>query len=256
MAAVSAGADANVRTQRARVVFKGPGGQANGLQHTPEGLWVCDQRDNRCYLVRYEDGSVLTSFPGPVRNASGIAFGAGSVWVAFNGRPAAVYRHDPTRGHCQATLFLPDGEKGGVHGIEWAPYRPGERPPPPPPPKAELHARAPGGKLNAGPGVSGTLWVTRPGMRVIQHVDAETGDLLGSIPFPASRSHGLFWDEADGAIVCVETNGNTVYRLDTETGVVGEQWRIEGVEAHGMTRDARGRIWVCDAATNEIAVLD
>src|SRR6266511_3636857 len=116
--------------------------------------------------------------------------------------------------------------------------------------------RAPGGKLNAGPGVSGMLWLTRPGAKLIDHIDAETGDLLGQIPFPVVRSHGLFWDERDGTLSVAETNGGHVYRLDPKSGAVLDEWRIAGIEVHGMTRSADGRIWIGDASTNEISVVE
>ena len=80
---------ADVKVAQARAMFAGPGLQVNGLEAVPEGLWLCDQRDNRSYLVDW-DGRVLTSFASPTRNASGITFGAGTVWVASNVRPAMV----------------------------------------------------------------------------------------------------------------------------------------------------------------------
>jgi len=244
-----------VRAYRARMVFKGPGLQVNGLEAVPEGLWLSDQRDNRTYLVDYE-GKVLTSFASPARNASGTSFGAGSVWVASNIKPSMIFRHDPATGHCTACLLLPNADRGGVHGIQWRPYEPGEQPPPAPEPKAELHPSAPAGKLNEGPGASGTLWVTRPGAMVIDHIDAETGDLLGQIPFPAARSHGLYWDEARGALVVAETNFGHVYTLHPRTGQVLDEWRIEGAEVHAMTRSADGRIWIGDASTNAILIVE
>lgn len=245
---------ADVRVATARVVFRGPGIQVNGLEAVPEGLWLSDQRDDRTYLVDYV-GTVLTSFPSPARNASGTSFGGGWVWVASNLRPSAIARHDPRTGHCTAYIRLPEPD-GGVHGIQWRPYRDGERPPAPPPERPELHASAPAGRPNAGPGVSGTLWVTRPGAMRIDHLDAETGELLGQIPFPAPRSHGLFWDDADNTLNVAETNGGHVYRLDPDTGAVLDTWRIAGLEVHGMTRDADGRIWIGDASTNEISVVE
>jgi outer membrane protein assembly factor BamB len=199
---------------------------------------------------------VLTSFPSPARNASGTSFGAGSVWVASNTRPSMIFRHDPATGHCLACLILPNPDQGGVHGIQWRPYGPDERPPAPPETGPELHPSAPGGRLNAGPGVSGTLWVTRPGTLTLDHIDAETGDLLGTIPFPASRSHGLFWDERDGTLSVAETNGGHIYRLDPRDGRVVDEWRIGGPEVHAMTRSADGRIWISDASTNEILVVE
>ncbi len=244
-----------VRVVTARAVFAGPGLQVNGLEAVPEGLWLSDQRDNRTYLVDY-DGRVLTSFASPARNASGTSFGAESVWVASNTRPEIIFRHDPRTGQCTAFLLLPDPGQGGVHGIQWRPYGPDERPPDPLPAEPELHPTAPAGKLNAGPGASGTLWVTRPGARCIDHVDAETGDLLGRIPFPAARSHGMFWDERDGTLSVAETNGGHVYRLDPWTGAVLETWRVAGPEVHAMTRDAGGRIWIGDASTNQVLVVE
>ncbi len=246
---------AEVRVAKTRVVFKGPGPQVNGLEAVPEGLWLSDQQDNRTYLVDY-NGKVLTSFASPARNASGTSFGADSVWVASNVRPSMVFRHEPQTGHCTASLLLPNAEQGGVHGVQWRPYGPGEQPPAPPAARSELHPTAPAGKLNAGPGASGTLWVTRPGTKVVDHLDAETGEVLGQVPFPAARAHGLFWDEQDGTLNIVETNHGHVYRLDPKTGAVRDEWRIDGAEVHALTRSADGRIWVGDAATNEISVVE
>ncbi len=114
----------DVRVVTARPRFAGPGRQINGLEAVPEGLWLSDQRENRTYLVDYT-GKVLTAFASPARNASGTSFGAGSVWVASNLRPAMIFRHDPRTGHCTAYLMLPDPERGGVHWIQWRPCRPG-----------------------------------------------------------------------------------------------------------------------------------
>ena len=102
-----------------RVMFAGPGLQVNGLEAVPEGLWLCDQRDDRSYLVDYT-GKVVTSFASPARNASGITFGGGSVWVASNIRPAMIFRHDPRTGQCTAFIML--AGEGGVHGLQWRPY--------------------------------------------------------------------------------------------------------------------------------------
>ncbi|MBX6770602.1 MAG: hypothetical protein IRY83_02665 [Chloroflexi bacterium] len=202
-----------------RVVFVGPGTQANGLSATPQGLWVCDQQDNRVYLVRY-DGSILTSFATPARNMSGVGFGAGLVWAASNQRPAYVYAFDPATGHCTRAIELPNAREGGIHGLEV---------------------------------IDGKLWVTRPGLGVIQRLNLETGALEHEIPFPGRRSHGIYG--ADGAIVCVDTNLATVFHLDPTDGRVLQQWTIEGFEPHGMTRAPDGQIWVCDATTNLVGVV-
>ncbi len=244
-----------LRTVRAKEAFKGPGPQVNGLEAVREGLWVSDQRDDRTYLIDY-NGKTLTSFASPARNASGTSFGVGSVWVTSNVRPSMIFRHDPQTGHCTAALHLPNAEKGGVHGVQWRPYEGGVTPPAGPEKKPELHPNAPAGKLNAGPGASGTLWVTRPGTNIVQLIDGETAELLRELPFPAARSHGLFWDEKDGTLNVVETNHSHVYKLDPKDGKVLDEWVIEGAEVHAMTRSADGRIWVGDASNNVISTVE
>jgi hypothetical protein len=238
-----------VRSATAQVMFQAPGLQVNGLEAVAEGLWLCDQRDNHCYLVDYA-GKPLTSFPSPARNASGVTFGAGSVWVASNTRPAIIFRHDAQSGHCTAYLVL-SGE-GGVHGLQWRPYGADEQLPPAPEQRPELHPTAPAGKLNVGPGASGTLWVSRPGAHKVEHIDAETGDLLGAIQFPLPRSHGMFWDERDATLSVAETNGGHILRFDPKSVELLDEWRIEGPEVHGLTLDKEHRIWIGDASTNMV----
>jgi hypothetical protein len=244
---------ANVQVATPRVMFKGPGLQVNGLEAVPDGLWLCDQLDDRSYLVDYT-GRVVTSFASPARNASGITFGAGSVWVASNVRPSMIFRHDPRAGHCTAGIML--AGEGGVHGLQWRPYRPTEQPPAASEPMPELHVTAPAGRLNGGPGISGTLWVSRPGAHRVDHLDAETGEVLGSVPFQPDRSHGMYWDERDGTLSVAETNAGRIFRLDPDNGEVMDEWRIEGPEVHGLARSADGRIWVGDAATNQILMVE
>jgi hypothetical protein len=244
---------ADVRVARPRMVFAGPGLQVNGLEAVPEGLWLCDQRDNRSYLVDYA-GKVLTSFASPARNASGISFGAGSVWVGSNVDPPMIFRHDPTTGQCTAFLML-EGP-GGVHGLQWRPYAPNEQMPEAAAERAELHPTAPAGKRNAGAGASGTLWVSRPGAMRIDRIDAETGQVLSTFAFPAPRSHGMFWDPSDASLHIAETNGGHVFRFEPSSGELLGEWRIEGPEVHGFARGADGRIWIGDASNNQVLVID
>ena len=51
------------RTGKVEIAFKSPGTRPNGLQATPQGLWIIDQgAGSRASLVRYADGEVLKSF--------------------------------------------------------------------------------------------------------------------------------------------------------------------------------------------------
>src|SRR5688572_27479790 len=215
---------AQMRVAGATLMFAGPGPMVNGLEAVDQGLWLCDQQDNRSYLVDYM-GRVLTSFASPARNASGISVGASSVWVASNVQPSMVFRHDPANGQCLAYVML--AGEGGVHGLQWRPD-----------PTTE----------------SGTLWVARPGGQRVEQIDATTGALINSLPFPVPRAHGLFWD--DGALVVAETNGGHIYRMDPSSGAVLDEWRIEGPEVHGFTRSSDGRIWIGDAHSNQVLTVN
>jgi sugar lactone lactonase YvrE len=66
----------------------------------------------------------------------------------------------------------------------------------------------------------------------------------------------MFWDARDGSLSVAETNGGRIFRFDPRHGELLEEWRIEGPEVHGLTRSADGRIWVGDASTNQILMLE
>lgn len=202
------------------VKFSGPGPQANGLSATPDGLWICDQKDNRIYLVD-DKGKVITSFATPARNLSGIGYGAGAVWGASNIRPAYVYKFDPKSGQCLQAIELDRPLEGGIHGLEV---------------------------------IDGALWITRPGLGVLQRLNLETGALEHQIPFPGRRSHGVYAD--GGALVCNDTTLGLTFYLDPKDGRILRRWEFDGFEGHGLTIDPEGRVWVCDAGTNQIGVVE
>jgi streptogramin lyase len=102
--------------------------------------------------------------------------------------------------------------------------------------------------------VSGTLWVSRPGGHRIEHIDAETGEVLGTFAFPVDRSHGMYWNE-DDTLSVAETNHGHILRFEPRSGELLEEWRVEGPEVHGLTRSSDGRVWIGDAATNQVLTV-
>ena len=67
---------------RTKVLYTSPGGMPNGLQSTPEGLWVCDQVDpNVMYLLDPVTGDSLKEIPTRCLHGSGISsyFGQPSI---------------------------------------------------------------------------------------------------------------------------------------------------------------------------------
>jgi streptogramin lyase len=65
----------------------------------------------------------------------------------------------------------------------------------------------------------------------------------------------MFWDEQDGTLSVAETNGGHILRFDPRTAELLDEWRIEGPEVHGLSRDPSARIWVGDAATNQVLLV-
>src|SRR5207249_588913 len=77
------------RVERA---FRTPGASPNGLQATPEGLWILDQATNRVALVDYKDGHVIRQFDTDTDKGSGITFDGSALW-----RAATRHRLGPGR---------------------------------------------------------------------------------------------------------------------------------------------------------------
>src|SRR5260370_9927284 len=79
-------------------LWKSPDGHPNGLESTPEGLWVGEQTTDRAYLLDWKTGKVVKKVDTESSNTSGIAYGGGFPLRAAKGkglgRPA-----EPTTRH-------------------------------------------------------------------------------------------------------------------------------------------------------------
>jgi streptogramin lyase len=205
---------------RPRIVFKGPHLRPNGLAAGPDGLWICDLDNNRVYAVRYDDGSVITSFPSPARKMSGIGRSPTAVWVSHNQFPSSLFEFDPATGQCLTFLALSNPE-GGAHGVEWD---------------------------------DGSLWVSRPGLRALHRIDPATAEVRQQIAFPGQRAHGIFVD--GDRVACDDTGLRRLFIFDKRSGALVQEVAIEEIEPHGMTRTPDGRLWFTDDRQNAIAVAE
>jgi streptogramin lyase len=207
---------------RTRVLWKSPGPMPNGLQATPEGLWVCDQVDpNRIFLLDWETGDSLREIPTRSLHGSGITRDPqGRLWIASTfGYELIAYDAESGR-ELVAYPTPPYDRSGGPHGIEWR---------------------------------DGALWFNVPAARAIYRMDPDSGEILGSIPVPGDRSHGMAFQ--DGTIWLADTNRCVLFQLDPADGRILDAIGVVGPEAHGMTiRD--GTFWLCDATTREVFVLE
>src|SRR5204862_4325671 len=123
-----------VPTRHAKVerLFKAPDVHPNALEAAPDGLWIGDQVSERVFKVGWKDGKVLHEVQTGSHNTSGIAVGAGYLWLGANGGVSGRRPPRPTDKPfgevIQADLKTGKTVKihqliwgGGVHGITFVP---------------------------------------------------------------------------------------------------------------------------------------
>jgi streptogramin lyase len=214
--------DAPKRKAKVVKLFKSPDGHPNALETTREGLWIGEQTSDRAHLVDWK-GKVLQTVETESSNTSGIAFGAGSLWMGANGkalgRPARptdattgeVIQVDPKTGKTLSRHPIPGG--GGVHGLEFS---------------------------------EGTLWITSLKIQKLSQVDPKDFRLIHQIPVHLGRAHGLAWDR--GAIWCMHSTDRVIHKLDAKDGRILEIVTLspEDPDPHGMCL-YKGHLYYCDA---------
>ena len=222
VAAFNPAPDVPSRAAKPVKLFKSRDGHPNGLETSREGLWIGEQYTDRAYLVDW-NGKVLRSVQTESSNTSGIAYGAGCLWMAANGkalgRPAKptdattgeIIQADPRTGKTVARYRVPGG--GGVHGLEFA---------------------------------EGTLWITSLSLRKLSQVDPTDFRVIHQIPLHLDRAHGLAWDPP--GIWCVHTSDRVIQKLDAKDGRVLAQitFSPQGPEPHGLSIH-QGCLYFCDA---------
>ena len=121
---------------RIEKVFDSPDPQPNGLQATPNGLWILDQSTNRAERLSYR-GEVLKTLQTSSDRGSGVTESRDGLWIAstYSGE---IHLVDPSNGATLAAFPTPGGAKTGAHGLESR---------------------------------DGKLWVVVPSSRTIYHVD-------------------------------------------------------------------------------------
>ncbi|MCP5120541.1 MAG: hypothetical protein GY953_57845, partial [bacterium] len=180
--------------KKVELLYKSPEGNPNGLEATPDGLWVGEQITDRAHLLDWETGKSLTSYETQSSNTSGIAAGGGFVWMAANG-PGQLRERRPTdvkKGGRIVKLDIKTGKHiknyttpggGGLHGLLWA--------------------------LNS-------LWITQfSPERSILRSDADL-NVKSSFPVPLGRAHGMGWDGQH--IWCMFSNDFRILKFDPADG--------------------------------------
>jgi len=245
------------KTGKVEIVFKSPGPKPNGLQATPEGLWIIDQgAGNRAYLVDYQDGKVLRAFDTETDRSSGITYDGETLWVGSTYNREIV-RVDAHSGKALERHFTP-----GAGVIYQMVGDPKARQSPLQTAPAAVTKGAPKqvGGFDAGrvqgamaPGTGahgqewrdGKLWMAVPPSRTIYCLDPKTWTVQTKFATAGNRPHGIGWEGK--YLWAADSNLNAFFKHDPETGEMVEKIQLADADPlpHGMTI-WQGNMWYCD----------
>ena len=229
LASFQEGATKAPPTRPAKVerLFKAPDIHPNALEAAPDGLWIGDQVSEKVFRVDWQTGKVLHEVQTECHNTSGVAVGAGYLWLGANGgvsgrRPARptdkpigeIVQADPKTGKTVKVHQLPWGN--GIHGITFV---------------AQTQ----------------TLWVTALGINAVAEMDPKDLRILRLRPVRGDRPHGLDWD--NGALWVLIAGDHVVQKIDPDSGKLLEivtLSRTSDPDPHGMCIHD-GYMYYCDA---------
>jgi hypothetical protein len=214
--------------------------EPNALQFTPsETLLILDQVDpNKVFEVSPKDGRIIRSVQTESIHGSGITIGEGGAWwitstKAVSGPPVTL-KVDPSSGKTLKKWVTPGwgyygavtSEKGspsGGHDVKWA--------------------------------GNGTFWMAVPASGRIFLMEAETGQIVRSIPAPVLRTHGLAID--GNYLWSVASDYAQIQKLDSRDGRIVGKIQLDkknDPQVHGLELKD-GIIWYCDASKGWVCNL-
>src|SRR3989449_6700450 len=191
-----------IPTRQAKVerLFKAPDIHRTAWEGAPDGLGIGDRVSEKVLKVDGKSGRVLQEVQPESHNTSGLAIGAGYMWLGANGgvsgrrppRPTdkpfgEVIQVDLKTGKTVKIHQLIWG--GGVHGITFVPQ-------------------------------TQTLWVTALSISAVAEVDPKDFRVLRIRPARGDRPHGLDWD--NGALWVLIAGDHLVQKIDPDSGKVLE----------------------------------
>lgn len=258
-AAQGPGVTRNVPVRKAgkvEIAFKSPTPRPNGLQATPNGLWIIDQGPgSRASLVRYSDGSVITSFETDTVRPSGITFDGTAIWIGStfsyenvrcDATTGAVLERRPTPG---CTTFAMAGDPPARRSpLAPAPAAAPPRPATPAAPAPPRLTQAPHLRFQGAHGQEwrdGRLWTTSTSSRSIYELDAATWTVHRVLTTPGPRPHGLAWEgrylwHNDGDL-------HAFFKYDLDSNRIVETIHLAETDplSHGLTIQG-DTLWYCD----------
>jgi streptogramin lyase len=223
----SASPKAPTRKAKVTKLFKAPDEHPNALETAADGLWIGGQVSEMAYKVDWKTGQVLHKVQTESHNTSGMAVGAGYLWMSANGGVSGRRPPRPTDNDLDEMIQadMKTGKTIKRHKLPW----PGG-----------VHGTAFCEQTQ-------TLWVTALGINALAELDPKDNlRLLNAIPIHRTRAHGLDWDH--GTLWIMYSNDFLIERVDAKTGKLLEVVTLskEDPDPHGMCFHD-GHLYYCDA---------
>ena len=249
-------------TRKVEIVYKSPHPTPNGLQATPEGLWVLDQgKDNFVSLVNFGDGKVIREFRVPgLAGASGITVDAAGIMWINDTHNSLIVTCSAKDGQILGKYWCPGAGRPFQHGGDPPTARSPLTPPSQPAVAPSGRTMVPPGRLgmDATTGLSGEggqgmefrdgllYYACLPSRRAYV-LDPNTWKVQAMWPLPGNRAHGVGW-EGDSLWIA-DTNWRALFRHDRKTGEIVEKIQLNERDPliHGVTVHD-GYLWYCDDA--------
>ena len=273
---------AGLKTRKAGkvdIVYKSPHAKPNGLQATPQGLWVQDQgAENFVSLVNWGDGKVIREFKPDIQAASGVTVDDNGVMWLSSTYSCTTVACSQADGKAIAKYWTPGAgriyQKAGDPPPSVTTLSPAY-PAPAPAPSTAARGAAAGRGANSGPGWTGTaglsygqlpldtknglggtgahgiehrgglLYFAVPPARTLYVMDPKTWVVQAAWPVAANRPHGVGW-EGDSLWVA-DSNLRAFFRHDIKSGEMVEKIQLGEKDPiiHGATVHD-GYMWYCD----------
>jgi streptogramin lyase len=249
-------------TRKVEIAYKSPHATPNGLQATPEGLWVLDQgKENFVSLLNFANGKVIREFQVPgLAGASGVTIDPeGVMWI------------NDTHNSLIVTVNAKDGKPLAKYWCPGAgrPYQMAGDPPaarsPLAPPAAPANASRPAPAARPAPGQvpadaksglsgeggqgmefrDGLLYYACLPSRRAYVLDPKTWRVRDMWQLAGNRAHGVGW-EGDSLWIA-DSNWRAFFRHDRKTGLMVEKIQLTDKDPliHGVTVHD-GHLWYCD----------
>jgi streptogramin lyase len=256
-----------IKTRKAgkvEIVYKAPHSKPNGLQATPEGLWVMDQGpESYVSLVNFADGKVIREFKTApdVVAASGVTVDAGNVMWLTATHNNLIVTCSPQDGKIMDKYWTPGAgriyPKAGDPPAARSPLPPAY--PATPSDGAPRRARLAPGHLpqDTADGMGGTgahgienrdglLYFANPPARLVFVMEPKTWVVQDAWPVPGNRPHGVAWD--GDTLWVADSNLRAFFRHNYKTGEIVEKIQLTEKDPliHGATSRGDGYLWYCD----------